>query len=273
LLHMSEPVLPVILGQLPDPDEPEFREMSVYESGVADEAAKASPGRHAEPWLNVLEAHEPANLPAIDYALAHPELGPRIHGRVLDLAAGTCWVSAKLSRLGRVAEVVALDLSRRFLTTVGVRMIQCFEGDIAKIKFAASSFNRIPFEAESFDCVFLVAAIHHSLSPIKTLIEARRVLKPGGTLIVLEHPSSVVGVRANRDKSLALSRSTQATELCYTRGEFEYMIRHAGFGDLSFRPFPPEASTFLRNLVRQTLRRTGLEDLLRPPLYLIDARR
>ena len=45
-----------------------------------------------------------------------------MRGTVIDFGAGTCWVTARLSRLAPVDEVVALDLSERFMTWVGARI-------------------------------------------------------------------------------------------------------------------------------------------------------
>lgn len=263
--------IPVIQGRPPTSDEPEYAEMMKYESGAAEASAAEVEGPHDEPWLNVRDLCEPAGPPAVDYALAHPAIGDRIKGRVIDLAAGTCWTTALLSRLDPVNEVVALDLSRHFLTTVGARLIRLLDGHVSKITFAVSSFNRLPFDDESFDCAFLVAAIHHSLSPIKTLLEARRVLKPGGMLIVVESPVALLGLEESRARMVQLSRDDGVTELCYTRMDHEYMLHHAGFD--AVRRYPVDTLTRgpVRRLLRQALRIASLEDLLKPPTYVFVA--
>ena len=225
----ASPLIPVIARRPIADDEPEYREMMRYESGLADREAKEGSGRHDEAWLNVLEDREPGVPPALDHALNTPALARLIHGRVIDLGAGTCWVTAKLSKLDRIDQVVALDMSERFLTDVGPRIIRHYGGVAAKIAFAIGSFNHVPFPDASFDCAWLVASIHHSLSPVKTLLEARRVLRPDGTLFVIEGPSSVLQIRGRRLHSIAMTHLTGCTELNYTKGELEYMIRHAGF--------------------------------------------
>lgn len=264
--------IPVLARQPVGADQPEHREMLHYESGAADESARAIPGRHAEPWLNVLEACEPASPPAMRLATTHPDIRPFIRGRVIDLGAGTCWNTAILSRLDEVDEVVALDLSERFLTEVGGRILRHFDADLQKVGFAVGSFNAVPFPSGSFDCAFLVAAIHHSLSPIKTLLEARRVLRRDGTLIVMESPASLIRIRRERARALQLSRSLDATELCYTKGELHYLLQHAGFD--SIRYFPVQALTrgAIRKGMRSCLRALGLEAIIRPPMYVIMAR-
>ncbi len=269
---MSFPAIPVIARRLVSETEPEYREMSKYESGEADAEARAVLGRHEEPWLNVLDQRECGSPPAIETAIAHLDISHHVKGRAIDLGAGMCWVTARLSQIPDIEEVVALDMSERFLTQVGSRVIEQCGGDSRKIRFAIGSFNDIPFPAESFDCAFLVAAIHHSLSPLKTLLEAKRVLKPEGALLMIETPSSIVAVRERRRQAIKLSRTTGATEVCYTTGEIDYMLRHAGFDRVSYHPVDALTRGAVRKALRAGLRLLGLEDFFRPPIYVIVAR-
>lgn len=264
--------IPVIVRRTLSDAEPEYREMWKYESGEAEKDASAVAGTHAEPWLNVLEEREFGSPAALEKMIADPEIGPRLRGRVIDLGAGTCWVTARLSKVPAIEEVVALDMSEHFLTEVGSRVIGHCGGDASKIRFAVGSFNEIPFPAGSFDCAFLVAALHHSLSPLKTLLEARRVLTAGGMLVMVETPSSVIRVRQNRLDSLELSRTSGATEVCYTTGEIDYMLRHAGFASVTYHPVDAFTRGFARKTVRRLLRAAGLENFFKPPIYIIIAR-
>ena len=128
------------------------------------------------------------------------------------------------------------------------------------------------FPAASFDCAFLVAAIHHSLSPLKTLLEARRVLKPGGALLMVETPSSIAAVRERRRESIALSRSTGATEICYTTGELEYLLQQAGFDRVDLYPVDGFTRGPIRKGLRAGMRLLGVENFFKPPIYVIVAR-
>ena len=121
-----------------------------------------------------------------------------------------------------VEEIFALDLSKKFLTTTGLRVFNHFGGDESKLRFLVSDFNDIPLESQSVDCVLLFACLHHSLAPIKTLQEAYRLLKPGGNIVVLEQPHATLRIRQARKNFLALSE--QVTEIAYTRGELRLPI-------------------------------------------------
>lgn len=259
--------IPVLRGRLPDSWERESRELEHYASGRADADAAAVPGDTGEPWLNVIAQHEPAAFRAIDRLLSEPDVRAKIHGTVIDVGAGTCILSAALSRVPDVDRVYALDLSESFLTTTGARLLRHLKADETKLTFVASDFNHIPLPDASVDAAFIFAAIHHSLSPIKTLQEVGRILKPGGTVMILEAPSSVISIRKQRRRSLALSQGV--TEIAYTLDELSYLIANANIGpcevkrwDILSRPGP-------RRWIRAAVRRMGLEHvILNPPNYL-----
>lgn len=246
---------PILRGSLPKKGSREDLERLIYSDGSADSAAKAVAGEAEEPWMNVLAQCEPFSPGALAFILESEELGPLVRGRVLDCAAGSCWVTAKLSRIDSVTEVVALDLSERFLLETGQRVIRHLEGNLEKVSFVESSFNDVPFENGTFDAVFLVAAFHHSLAPFATLLELRRVLKPGGALFIVETCTATIKVRRGREQSLQLSRESGATEICNTQGELEYFVRQAGFIDyrvISLDEFTPSrAKRFIRRRLRQ----------------------
>jgi len=265
--------IPVIIGQPPEQHLPEYREMLKYESGSANELVKGLPGRHSEPWLNALDFWEPASPLALTKTLQDPATAPAVRGRVLDVAAGCCWATARLSRVESVQEVVALDLSREFLTSVGDRIIDRLSGDRTKIRFAVSSFNTIPFEDEYFDCAFFIATLHHCESPIRTLKEIGRVVKTGGTLFLVEQSIPPLKIREARERALRLSRDSGFTELVYSRTEMQYWLRHAGFDRVTFHALEMSSSSQLKSWVRTGIRRLNLEHLLLPTLYVVEAKK
>lgn len=263
---------PTVRGAIPKKGTREDREREKYASGSADTDAAAIAGGAVEPWMNVLALYEPFSPVALSYILESEEWGPLVRGRVLDCAAGSCWVTATLSKRREIDEVVALDLSERFLLDTGRRVIRHLEGDLDKVAFVESSFNDTPFEDGSFDAVFLVAAFHHSLAPFATLLELRRVLKPGGALFIIETCTATIRVRAGREKSIAMSRESGATEICYTQGELEYIVRQAGFVDYRVNSLDDFTPNRAKRLARRGLRRFGVEGLVVGTTNVIVAR-
>ncbi|HEV3459570.1 MAG TPA: class I SAM-dependent methyltransferase [Thermoanaerobaculia bacterium] len=263
----EETTHPVIHGRRPQQHEKEHSERTLYDSGQAELDAAQVAGPSSEPWLNVLAAHEPASMEILDWILSRDDLRQKVRGDVLDAGAGTCWLTARVSLLPQVERVFALDLSERFLTTVGTRVMTVLGGDLSKVTFVESDFNAIPLATGSLDCAFLFGAIHHSLSPIKTLQEIGRCLKPGGLLLMLENPASPLRIGMLRERALAASG--QVTEICYTRAEIEYLIANARIGKCQVLPGPLRRSFGFKALVRRSLRRLHLEHvLLNPPNYL-----
>ncbi len=251
----------------------EFVEMNHYQSGAADDYAREFAQGHEHAWERVLECHEPIVPPAMRWLLSSLRFSPLVRGKVLDIAAGTCWTTALISRHPRVDEVWAFDMSERFLTTAGREMFLRWNGVQEKLRFAVGDFNALPFEDDTFDTAFLVACVHHSVTPFLTLTEAIRCVKRKGRIFILEHPAATINVRKGREMSLDLCRGA-ATEVCYTAGEFEYLFRRACLplngksGKLTRHPF--DSAKGWRLWVRHALRRSRLEDLLRAPLSVYE---
>jgi SAM-dependent methyltransferase len=99
-------------------------------------------------------------------------LGPLEGRRVLDLGCGKGRFAAHLTRQG--AEVVGLDLSGRMLAqAVGLDRVR-------------ASAKRLPFAVATFDAVVAIEVIEHVGNVEGVLDEARRVLRPGGRLAIVD---------------------------------------------------------------------------------------
>lgn len=266
--------IPIIRGKVPAPGDGEYGEMRHYASGGAQSDADAVGSGSAEPWIDVIRKYEPSAFPATERLLADEVLRARIKGTAIDVGAGTCFLTAKVSQLPSVDHVYAIDMSEEFLTSTGARILEHFNAEPGKVTFVASDFNAIPLPDAFADTAFIFAAIHHSLSPIKTLQEVARVVKPGGTIFILENPVSVLKIRQVRRYFLSLSRTGNVTEIAYTRRELEYVIDNAKIGDWEAHTWDVLGRPGPRRWIRHLLRALKLEDiLLNPPNYLFAIRR
>ena len=99
---------------------------------------------------------------------------------VLDLGAGCGWMSYRLALKGH--RPVAVDVLTDGRDGLGAaRHYPPFP------RFEAE-FDRLPFADGSFDAALFNASLHYSSDYVKTLGEARRCVRPGGRIIVLETP-------------------------------------------------------------------------------------
>jgi SAM-dependent methyltransferase len=120
-----------------------------------------------------------------DFAIALELLGARPDDRVLDVAAGTCWASEMLTRLG--VRPVSMDLSVEMMRRGRARLhadSRIVFRDLAG--FVAGRGQSLPFRDETFDGVLCMNALHHLPSYAEALREIYRVLKPGGRAVFSE---------------------------------------------------------------------------------------
>lgn len=57
---------------------------------------------------------------------------------------------------------------------------------ITNVKFKQADIFNLPFKKNHFDHVFVCFVLEHLVNPFNSLIELKRVLKPGGTIMVIE---------------------------------------------------------------------------------------
>jgi len=101
---------------------------------------------------------------------------------VADLGAGQGDLALLLA--GSASKVTAVDSSPR--------MVQALEAnaDLAgladRIRAVEGDIEALPMDDESVDDVFLSQALHHAASPAQAIREAARVIRPGGSVIVLD---------------------------------------------------------------------------------------
>ena len=102
---------------------------------------------------------------------------PRDRGHVLDVATGTGLVAAALLRRG--FRVTGLDQSPEMLARARSR----FDGGIELVEASAEA---LPFDDASFDHLTFTYLLRYVDDPGATLAELARVVRPGGTIAMLE---------------------------------------------------------------------------------------
>lgn len=113
----------------------------------------------------------------------------RLAGRVLDLGCGACRLAKYLARVYR-QHVTGVDISSADFPK-GPRSfrnarIRCVRQDAAHLDFAAK---------ESMDAVVVMWGLHEMEHATRALREARRVLRPGGEILIVEFPRDSLAQR------------------------------------------------------------------------------
>ena len=113
-------------------------------------------------------------------ALVHEALDAQPGDRVLDVGCGPGFFVTELAeRVGPSGSVVGVDLSRDMLAVARKRAERH-----ANVELLESSATPLPFEGGSFDRALSVQVLEYVEDVAAALAELRRVLRPGGRLVV-----------------------------------------------------------------------------------------
>ena len=111
--------------------------------------------------------------------------GLKTGGRALDVAGGTGDLAVGLARqVGRSGLVMLTDINATMLAAGRDRLIN--EGLVGNVLCAQADAEALPFADASFDCVTIGFGLRNVTDKARALSQMRRVLKPGGQLLVLE---------------------------------------------------------------------------------------
>lgn len=125
-------------------------------------------------------------------ALAQIDAGPG--DRVIDVAGGTGRLAIAIAR-GKGAAVTVVDPSQGMLARVPVHPL---------VETALGVAEKLPVPDGVATVVVSTNALHHFRSLPDAFREARRVLRPGGQLVVQDFDGSRLPVRAFRPFELAI---------------------------------------------------------------------
>lgn len=131
-------------------------------------------------------------LAVIRHALAtlHP------NALLIDVGCGSGQILARVARAGDLACAVDRDL--RLLHAAGRRGLQPIRTDFDL---------QLPFADGSFDAALMIDTIEHAVEPRRALEDVRRILRPGGIVVVFTPPyDSVRWILAERLHRLVTRR-------------------------------------------------------------------
>lgn len=162
------------------------------------------------------------NSQSLRWLIEHAHCRPS--DRWLDVATGGGFTAIAFAPL--VTELVGLDVSAGMLDEARAR-IQA--AGLANVVLQSGAAESIPFEPESFDGVVCRLAAHHFLSVPAFMAEAKRVLRPGGRLLIADtaEPGGAPEVDAWHNRIEVLRDASHVRN--YTPAEWRAFVMSAGF--------------------------------------------
>lgn len=139
-----------------------------------------------------------------DFDLAD-ELAGRLHPGMITADLG-CGPGELLERLAAISrQAIGVDSSPRMLELAAARL-----GGRQNVSLRLGELEHLPLREAEVQAVTLSMVLHHLIDPVAALSEARRVLAPGGTLLVAEfdrHDNEAMRVKYG-DARLGVDRET-----------------------------------------------------------------
>ncbi|MER3437397.1 MAG: ubiquinone biosynthesis protein UbiE [Chloroflexota bacterium] len=142
--------------------------------------------------------------------------------RLLDLGTGTGRYAVAAAARG--ARVVGVDASRAMLSVARER----FHASSQPIWLVRADLARLPFPDETFDAAVAVTSLCFVADPLAVLREARRVLRPGGRLVLGELNRWSLWAALRRLKGIVRPTVYRAARF-HGIGELQRLLRSAGF--------------------------------------------
>jgi len=171
--------------------------------------------------------------------------------RVLDMACGTGDLTLLIAKTTPAAEVIGGDFTPEMLEIARRRNRH------EKIRYVHADAMELPFEDESFDALTIAFGIRNVTDPEAALDEFRRVLRPGGRLVILEFATPK-------------SRIVRTLNAWYTKWIMPVtagLIARDRTG--AYRYLPRSIETFLQpEAMRNALQEAGLRDVVAQPMTL-----
>ncbi|MCC8177131.1 MAG: bifunctional demethylmenaquinone methyltransferase/2-methoxy-6-polyprenyl-1,4-benzoquinol methylase UbiE [Bacteroidales bacterium] len=180
------------------------------------------------------------------------EVARRSPRKVLDVATGTADLAIALARTAKADNVLGVDLSKG-MVEIGRKKVEK-AGLSDRVTLQVADCLALPLDDASVDCVTVAFGVRNFERLLDGYREIYRVLRPGGSLMVLElstpqgklakacydlytkHLIPLAGRMVSHDRR-AYSYLPASIAACPQRGEMTALMKQAGFSEASWRTF------------------------------------
>jgi len=160
-------------------------------------------------FSSVLSLHDPL----VGRMLKSGQFDVARFNSILDVGSGSGQILRHLIRHAKPeASIVACDLSYHMLRRAKER----FDG--ADVQYVAADIQCLPFADASFDCITCGWVIEHLADPVPGLKEMARVLKPGGSLLLMATEDTITGALSSRTWKCRTYNRSELQAACHDVG-------------------------------------------------------
>ena len=155
-------------------------------------------------------------------------------GTLLEVGCGTGPVARAAARHDPATRVIGTDPSPELVDEARRRA-----GDLANLRFEAREGTDQGLEGGSVDAVIFHTVLSHVTDPAALLAEARRVLRPGGQVVVCDADFSRLSLALSPDDPLeacAIGFARNFVTDAWLAGRLRPLLAEAGFEAEVFRP-------------------------------------
>ena len=161
---------------------------------------------------------------------------------VLDAGCGTGAVLALLSERHPEKRYVGIDLSPEMIAVAGAKKLP-------NVKFVCGDCEMLPFEPDSFDVITCSMSFHHYPHPLDFLKSCKRVLRPGGRLIIRDMTANAFLLfLINRVEMPLCHLMGKGDVACYGRKDLERLCLASG---LKLESFEQRKGFRLHSVIRK----------------------
>jgi demethylmenaquinone methyltransferase/2-methoxy-6-polyprenyl-1,4-benzoquinol methylase len=170
---------------------------------------------------------------------------------VLDLAGGTGDLAALFAPVvGSEGQVVLADINSEMMRVGRDRLL---DRGLTQVAFCQANGERLPFPDNTFNCITIGFGLRNFTDKLKALIELKRILVPGGALLVLEfskpqNPLIDAGYKAFQSLWPGIGRVlvgdadsyqylVESIDMHPTQEALKLMMQDAGFESVEYHNF------------------------------------
>ncbi len=158
--------------------------------------------------------------------------------RVLEAGCGVGAQTVTLAQNSPHAEITSVDISE---ASIALARRKAEKAGITNVVFQQGDIFHLPFKAESFDHVFVCFILEHLSNPIDALASLKKVIKPGGTITVIEGDHGSVyfypdSKEAHRAIQCQIELQKRAGGNALIGRELYPMLNEAGFKSVRVSP-------------------------------------